>query len=148
MKRRDFLMTGCKSCAAVGIGLMLGSSFLEACGTGKLSIAKATPVNGKVSFPVSDFENGNAKIVRINNYPFDVAIKKNADNTFLALVLMCTHAGHPLVKAGSAYYCTLHGSRFNGDGTVMNGPASKTLVHLPVAVNNAQLEITILKPVY
>lgn len=146
MKRRDFIKKGCEACAGVSIGLLLGSSFLESCGAMKLTVVKATPKDGKVSLPETSFADGNATLVRVNGYPFDIAVKKQADNTYLALVLMCTHAGHPLVKSGNSYYCTLHGSRFNGDGKVMTAPASKPLMHLPTEAANGQLYITILKP--
>lgn len=148
MKRRTFIKKSCGSCAAMGVSLLLGSSFLESCGAAKLSVVKATQQDGKVSLPETSFADGNVRLLRVNNYPFDIAVKKQADNSFLALVLMCTHAGHPLVKSGSSYYCTLHGSRFEASGKVATGPASRPLMHLPAETSGGQLSITLLKPSY
>lgn len=148
MRRREFIETSCKSCAAVGLGMFLGSSFLEACVSGKLSVIKATANNDKILLPLNGFSNNDAKLVRVTDYPFDIAVKKQNDNDYLALVMMCTHAGHPLLKSGNTYYCTLHGSRFKDNGNVETGPASKALMHLPVGVSESNLEITLLKPVY
>lgn len=147
MERRKFIKSSCQSCAAVGIGMLLGSSFLEACATPKLGVTKATPEDGKILLPAADFNDGSAKLVRVTGYQFDIAVKKDGDH-YLALVLMCTHAGHPLVKSGNSYYCTLHGSRFAANGDVETAPASKPMMHLPVAAVDDRIEITILKPVY
>jgi len=146
MRRREFIKKSCGACGAMSIGLLLGSSFLESCGAMKLTVVKATPKDGKVTVPISSLTEGNATLVRVKDYPFDIAVKKQQDNSYLALVLMCTHAGHPLVKSGNSYYCTLHGSRFNGDGKVMTAPASKPLMHLPTTTVNDFVNITLLKP--
>lgn len=148
MKRRDFIKKSCGSCAAIGAGLLLGSSFLESCSAAKLAVVKATQQDGKATLPESSFADGGVKLVRVANYPFDIAVKKQEDNSFLALVLMCTHAGYPLVKSGSNFYCTLHGSRFEANGKVATGPASRPLMHLPAEASNGQLNITLLKPSY
>ncbi|HTN46429.1 MAG TPA: Rieske (2Fe-2S) protein [Flavipsychrobacter sp.] len=148
MKRRDFIKKSCGSCAAMSVGLLFGSSFLESCGVAKLSVVKATPKDGKVSFPENSFDAGSTKLVRVADYPFDIAVKRQADNSFLALVLMCTHAGYPLVKSGNSFYCTLHGSRFEGSGKVAAGPASRPMLQLPVETADGQIIITLLKPNY
>lgn len=146
MKRRDFIKKGCTTCAGVGLGVLLGSSFLESCGMMKLAVVKTTSKDGKATVPAASFADGNTTLVRVSGYPFDIAMKKQPDNSYLALVMMCTHAGHPLVKSGNSFYCTLHGSRFSGEGKVLTAPASKSLIHLPVETKNDQLIITLLKP--
>lgn len=148
MKRRAFIKKSCGSCAAMGMSLLFGSSLLESCGAAKLSVVKATQQDGKVLLSETSFADNAVKLVRVNNYPFDIAVKKQADNSFLALVLMCTHAGYPLVKSGSSYYCTLHGSRFEASGKVATGPASRPMMHLPAEAENGELSITLLKPSY
>src|SRR5688572_33429074 len=100
MRRREFIKNSCGSCAALGLGMLFGSSFLSSCSATKLSVVRATAINGKVSFPEADFNDGSSKLVRVAGYPFDLAVKKQEDSSYLALVLMCTHAGQPLVKAG------------------------------------------------
>jgi len=148
MKRRNFIKNSCGACAAMGIGMLLGTSFLESCGSTKLALTKATANSeGRVSLPLSGLQNNTVRILRVTDYPFDIAVKQY-ESSYLALVMQCTHAGHPLVKSGEGFYCTLHGSRFKGDGKVQTGPASKPLMHLPVEVRGDQLWLTLLKPVY
>jgi len=143
MDRRKFLIDSCKSCALAGAGLLLGSTLLDSCATAGLAIVKAKEENGSVRLPVTDFSDNKIKLVRVNNYAYDIAIRQLNDGSYLALLLKCTHAGQPLTKAGNGFYCTLHGSQFNADGLVKKGPASHPLVHLPVTVANSYLIISL-----
>jgi Rieske Fe-S protein len=80
-------------------------------------------------------------LLRISNYDYDVAVQKEPDGSFLSLVLKCTHAGQPLTKTGSNYYCTLHGSQFNHEGKVLKGPASHDLTRLKSVIDKDYLLI-------
>ncbi len=97
----------------------------------------------KFSIPESEMAATDIKLVTIRNFDYDVFIKKENDNSYVALAMICTHAGHSLVKTGNKFYCSLHGSEFDIDGNVLKGPAEKNLVHLPVINNNGVLEITL-----
>jgi len=143
MDRRNFLKQSCGACAAMSLGALLGTSFLESCGSTGLSVLKAAPSDGKVSVPLAQFEGHNFQLLRVNNYNYDIALQKKDDGTYSAMLLMCTHARHPLTKAGSGYYCTLHGSKFGADGKVEKGPASKPMVLLPTAIDGDRLVVTL-----
>ena len=129
MDRRDFLKRSCSACAAISIGTLLSSSLLESCKTASISVFKASASNGTVKVPLASFANVDFKLVRVNNYGYDVGILKNG-NAYTALLLMCTHAGQALTRTGSGYICPLHGSRFDDKGKVMKGPATDPLQHL------------------
>jgi len=144
MDRRNFLKSSCGACAAMGIGLVLGSGFLESCASGKgLSVLKTSATDGKVRIPLEGFATNSFKLLRVNGYNFDIAVQKKEDETYSAMMMVCTHAKHPLTKAGSGYYCTLHGSKFNGDGKVEKGPASKPMVQLQTEISEGDLLITL-----
>jgi len=143
MQRRAFLKKSCGACAAIGIGFVLGSGLLESCGSVGLSVLKADPADGKVSVPLEGFAQNNFKLLRVTNYNYDIALQKADDGTFTAMVLMCTHARHPLTKAGSGYYCTLHGSRFSSAGTVEKGPASQPMIHLKTEIIDNHVVVTL-----
>ena len=98
-----------------------------------------------VTIPLTAFEKDRFKLVRIHNYDYDIAIQKNEDGTFTTLLLMCTHAGHPLTKTGPNYYCTLHGSQFTHEGVVTKGPAEKNLTHLKSTTQSGNLLIQLIK---
>lgn len=133
----------------VSLGLLFGSSLLESgCKTtAALSVYKTSAHENKVEIPASAFEDTNFKLVRVQNYDYDIGLQKNSDHTFLALLLMCTHAGQALNKSGEGYYCTLHGSRFSKNGEVMKGPASRPLQHLQTNVTAHSIIITLEDPI-
>ena len=59
--------------------------------------------------------------------------------TFLAFLAACTHQGCPVVPAGAGFRCPCHGSAFDGNGQVTAGPATKSLVRVPVTVVDGQV---------
>lgn len=141
MQRRKFILTGCNACVAIGGGVLL--SMMSSC-TSSLSVIKATQNNMKVTVAESEMMKSDVKVVSIKNFDYNVFLKKNSDGSYLALAMLCTHAGNPLVKTGEKLYCSLHGSEFDKNGNVLKGPAEKSLAHLPVVNNNGTLEITLL----
>ncbi len=101
----------------------------------------------KFSIPESEMAATDIKLVTVRNFDYDVFIKKENDTSYVALAMICTHAGHSLVKTGNKFYCSLHGSEFDIDGSVIKGPAEKHLVHLPVINNNGILQVTLVNAV-
>jgi Rieske Fe-S protein len=140
MERRKFILTGCNACIALGSEILISS--LPSCSP-KLSVAKAEQHDMKFSIPESEMTSTDVKLVTIKNFDYDVFIKKNNDNSYLALAMVCTHAGHSVVKTGNKFYCSLHGSEFDISGNVIKGPAERNLVHLPIINKNGILEVTL-----
>jgi Rieske Fe-S protein len=140
MERRNFIKTGCNACIAFGSGILLSS--IASCSP-KLSITKVTEKDMKFSIPESEMAATDVKLVTVKNFDYDVFLKKNTDGSYLALAMICTHAGHSLVKTGNKFYCSLHGSEFDLNGSVTKGPAERHLVHLPVINKNGLLEVTL-----
>ncbi len=126
-------------CVAMGSGFLM-SALLTACKT-PLGVIKTSAKNDVVTIPLTEFAQADYKLIRVSNYNYDLAIQKQADGSFLTLVLKCTHAAQPLTKTGDKYYCTLHGSQFSHEGTVMKGPAEKNLSQLISKINANDLTI-------
>jgi len=143
MQRRTFLKQSCGACAAFSISMIFGSSLMESCASTGLSVLKTEPKEGQVTIPLEQFETNPFKLLRVAGYNYDIALQKKETGEFSAMVLMCTHARHPLTKAGSGYFCTLHGSKFSADGKVEKGPASEPMVHLKTAVINDNVIVTL-----
>jgi cytochrome b6-f complex iron-sulfur subunit len=142
MDRRDFIKKGsCGICVALGSGFLM-SALLEACAT-PLGVYKTASDNKLVRIPLTEFKESNYKIIRVNNYNYDLAVQKNGDGSYTVLELMCTHAGQPLTKTGQNYYCTLHGSQFDHAGHVTKGPAEKNLKQLETTTTKDELLITL-----
>lgn len=141
MDRRNFIKETCGACATIGFGAFFLSTVMESCKTPSLSLYKTNAPNGSVSMPLSSMADTDFKLVRINNYSYDVAVLKQSSGDYVALLLMCTHAGQALTKAGSGFFCPLHGSRFSETGAVLKGPATDPLQHLPVKIEKQTLVI-------
>lgn len=140
MDRRSFLKCSGKACAGIGLGLALNSMLLQSCGAG-LSVLKLEQQSGRVAVPMTQFVTSNFLMLRVKDFPFDIGVQRNDDNTYLALVLMCPHANQPLTKAGSGYICTLHGSRFAKNGDLLKGPSTLPLYELPIQEEDGFLNI-------
>ncbi len=63
MDRRKFPKNSCGACAAVSIGLILGSSLLESCGATGLSVLKTSSSGNKVTVPLQSFAQSSFKII-------------------------------------------------------------------------------------
>ena len=136
MQRKQFIIS-------VGIGL--GASLLAACTTyGKkpeasgdtATTTKAAPTTGgtapepaTVITKTSDVPVGSGVIVG------EVVVTQAAAGDFKGFSSTCTHAGCALNEvADGTINCPCHGSKFNLDGSVAHGPATKPLKSKDVTV--------------
>lgn len=58
---------------------------------------------------------------------FENVVVKNIGVGFSCTSLTCTHSGCTTEYSGSEFNCSCHGSRFDEQGTVLNGPANRPL---------------------
>ena len=130
-------------CIALSSGFLL-SALLDSCKT-PLGVVKTSSKDDVVTIPIKEFELNDYKLVRVNNYDYDLAVQKNSNGTYTTMVLMCTHAGQPLTRTGKNYYCALHGSQFDHEGHVTKGPAEKDMMLLPTQIIKDQLTIQLKK---
>ena len=54
-----------------------------------------------------------------------------------AMTNTCTHAGCDVSPSGTTLYCPCHGSVFDSNGAVLQGPAPSPLVHYAVTLDAA-----------
>ena len=119
MERRTFIKTSCTLCLALSAGLAM--STLSACAP---SLIFNTVVSeNKITLPLSLFTQSDLQIVRAKDYAYDIAVRKEQDENFIALLMRCTHADNQLTSTGNGFSCSLHGSVFDKDGSVEKGPA-------------------------
>src|SRR5215217_1535194 len=123
MRRIDFIRTSCTLCALAGTGMFM--NFISACASSE--IFKTAISNNKISIPVSLFAQNSLLIVRPSGVGYDIALRKESDEVYTALLLRCTHADNPLNSTGNGFQCNLHGSTFNKEGLVTKGPAEFSL---------------------
>lgn len=139
MQRKEFLKTSCSLCILASTGLAL--STLASCAP--VNIYKAVITEHKINVPVSLFIKNNLQLIRAKNAEFDIALKKETDGTYTALLLKCTHADFGLTATGNGFLCALHGSNFDSKGIVKKGPAELALKKYVTHLEEDSIVITL-----
>ena len=96
---------------------------------------QSSPSAGQVITPVADVPVGQARIVD------GTLITQPSAGVFKGFVARCTHAGCALKIEDGAVECPCHGSKFNFDGSVANGPATEPLNPRAVTVSNGEIVV-------
>ena len=108
---------------AIGAGLMVGS--LSSCAT--VPVYKTAVDANKVIVPVSLFAQNDFQVIQPKDFFYNIGLRKESNGTYTALLLRCTHADNQLMSSGNGYKCNLHGSTFDKEGHVTQGPAERPL---------------------
>jgi Rieske Fe-S protein len=108
-----------------------------------LPVYKTAATNNKISVPVTLFANSNFQLIQPKNFYYNIGLKKESNGSYTALLLRCTHADNQLTPAGNGFKCALHGSAFNDEGQVINGPAERPLKKYPAQIVDGQIIIDI-----
>ena len=137
MDRRNFVKQSCTICLAAGAGMMSGS--LSSCAT--LPVYKTTMADNKVIVPVSLFAQSDFQVIQPKDLFYNIGLQKEKDGSYTALLLRCTHADNQLMPTGNGFKCNLHGSAFNKEGQVTQGPAEHSLKKYQTEVISNQIII-------
>lgn len=133
------------------------SEFLKTLGTGSLAVCAAcgmvscsdesvepAPAGSfDITINIDDSPYANLKNVGGSVIKDNLIIARTGTDTFIALSKSCTHAGitvnydHP----NSRIICNAHGSIFETNGTVTQGPASRPLTKYKTAFTSPNLRI-------
>lgn len=125
-------------CLAVGAGLIAASE-LSSCAA--LPVYKTTMANNKVSVPVSLFAQNDFQVIQPKDMFYNIGLRKEKDGTYTALLLRCTHADNQLISTGNGFKCNLHGSTFDKEGQVTQGPAEHPLKKYKTEIISDQIII-------
>ena len=144
MQEEEFVVS--RKTAIVSGGVVLAAAALSACTTyGKApspALASGPPSEGATAprsaaaalATTADVPVGSGLIVD------DVVLTQPSAGVFKAFSTVCTHAGCAVSKiAEGTIDCPCHGSKFNLDGTVAKGPASRPLDPKPIAVEGTSI---------
>jgi len=85
----------------------------------------------------SEFDLGDIASYPVGSYTVrdDIpAVIHNRAGEIVARSLVCTHLGCTVEADGNEFACPCHGSRFDRDGLLLEGPAQKPLNQLRVEV--------------
>lgn len=140
MDRKEFIKFSCTGCLLGAAALVIPS--LNGCST-NYPLFKTEVKNNQVALPISSFEKSNILLVRPKGWQYDIAVHKKSNSQYEAILMQCTHMENQLTLSQNGFACSLHGSRFSPDGTVVNGPAEKNLKKYNTHINNHNLIISI-----
>jgi Rieske Fe-S protein len=116
--------------------------FLEVVAQGGVLAGAAALGAGCASGPSGTYAAGNLGQLAVGDLQAisggPVAVGRDASGVY-AMTLICTHAGCDMSSEGSVSAqgvdCFCHGSRFDVNGDVINGPAQSPLEHFQVTVD-------------
>jgi Rieske Fe-S protein len=85
-----------------------------------------------------------AVILSNDQLKFPICLFRSPEgNTYTALWMRCTHQGSQLQLFGDKFQCPAHGSEFDNQGHVQQGPAEDDLRSFPVLIENQILKISL-----
>jgi len=124
-----------------------GSSSSPTGPTGLPSLAtiNATIVNSTITLTIDASSPlaavGSAALVNASGRPF--LVTHTGQNTFTALTAICTHEQCTVSTfANQTFECPCHGSQYSTSGTVLKGPATRSLTSFTTNFTNNVLAIT------
>lgn len=134
--RRQLLGTAALAACAPAIGALAGCARRIA---PDRVVNSANPVDGQLVLSTSDVRElaraGGAVVV--HNPCTNPVLVVNTGTGILAMGALCPHASCEIawVEEDRQAECPCHGSRFAGDGTVLNGPAAIDLPTYPATID-------------
>ena len=139
LNRRDFLK---KSVKTIAVGALAFSSF---------DVLKLMAASDSIETTEGTVE----KIISLADYPAlssiggyamiteKIIVIRKSSSKFIAINIVCTHKKCDVDYDGSGFECPCHGSTFNGNGKVIEGPAAKNLKSYKVTFNSSDNTLTI-----
>lgn len=150
--RREFLVVGAQT---VSLAALVAT--VAACGSSKKEAEKTTPVtsddSGKsflltfAEHPELNTVGGSiAATLKSSKGDLSVYVTRVSTDKATTLTTTCTHAQCTIGTYSSSseqFTCPCHGSVFNSDGSVANGPASSPLTSYTTAIESSGIRITV-----
>lgn len=114
------------------------AAVLAACGDSATGPQPITPGPATIDVRLSDFPQlgavgGIAAVGTVLLSP--VAIVRTGQASYLALSRVCTHQGCVINVGSNGFACPCHGSRYDSQGNVLNGPAPRALARLSAVLS-------------
>ncbi len=130
------------ACGMIGLLGVLPVTMLESCMT--LPMLRTTSKNNNIVISKTKLAaEKKIFVLRNDDLQYDVLLVKNLDNTYYAMYMQCTHNDNPVQANDKGLFCTAHGSTFDLEGKVTNGPATQSLKKYLVSEDADSLTIHI-----
>jgi cytochrome b6-f complex iron-sulfur subunit len=127
------------------IGVCSCASALVAAGCASIIARPVTATDGKISLALTDFPqlaepNGSAAI-QPQGMSDPLFVLRTGNRQFTVLSPICTHRGCTVEVAGERLECPCHGSMYDREGKVLQGPAERALTRYQATVQGDRLLI-------
>jgi nitrite reductase/ring-hydroxylating ferredoxin subunit len=140
-KRGTFMDMNRRTFVAM-VGAMTGACAIGGCAADRNSVGPAAAK--KAEGPMVDVgtladysrDGGTDQFARGS----EVIVARRGDRIF-AVSAACTHRECIVRNSGDDLRCPCHGSRFNYDGSVTRGPATRPLIHFAISNENGRLVV-------
>lgn len=138
MDRKEFILTTGKLAALTVAVSCFG------CSSNDGSNPTAPPSNVDFTIDLSSQEGQALATAGGSVYKNGIVVARISQNEFTALSQACTHQGTTVqYQAGSSrFHCPNHGSNFDLNGGVINGPAASPLKKYTTTLNGNILRVT------
>ena len=84
-------------------------------------------------------------IIRNDALQYPICLFRKSNTVYTAIWMRCSHQGAELQVSGDTMSCPAHGSEFNNNGLVTNGPADRNLRNFPVTLFENEIYIDLRK---
>ena len=135
-----------RSTGFIGIVSLASTAGQVGCIPSTAPAMKAELANDRIVFDTAIPEL--AKIgdgVKIENIDLEypILLIKNSDSSFVALSTECMHLGCQVRMQRTVLRCPCHGSVYDLEGKVLNGPTEQPLRSFPMRMNGSRVEIAV-----
>ncbi|MCR5887641.1 Rieske (2Fe-2S) protein [Hymenobacter sp. J193] len=145
MERKEFIQL-----FGLGAVALLSGGCLGGCSSDKEDVKPTpTPTPGKTDFTLDLTAAANAPLQDpavgyVYSADGQVIVARTTAGAYVAVQAPCTHQGATIAffPAQNMFVCPSHGSTFQSDGTVSNGPAARALAKYTVTQTGNSLRIT------
>lgn len=144
MQRREFFSWLSISALASSLSVVIAACSESSSSKNSLIVTKETPSKPSSTIRPDGFiVVGTVAELKESEHIIDfkhelIVIKMSTDDHLSALNIKCTHQGCPVGwdKTAQLIICPCHGSRYNHQGEVIQGPAESSLKAYPVKEEN------------
>ena len=150
MQRREFCVHACQAASLAAFGSLVsacsGSPSSPSGSAPALPTLTGTSASGAVTLTVDASSPlatvGGAALVQSGAGNF--LVSRSAQDAFVALTAVCTHEACTVTGfQNSRYVCPCHGSQYATNGTVVQGPATRSLQQFATRLAGNVLTITL-----
>ena len=136
VNRRTFIKK-----SAVGTCACLGTSAgLTSCIS--YVFAPYEVVDSKLVVNKADFGESSYVLVKVEQLAEAVFISRDEEDNYTAVLTKCTHKGCEVRPAATVLRCPCHGSEYELNGTVIEGPAEDDLVAFNVETDDEKIYVS------